>query len=352
MKYSKKLNTLICAGAMTAMSVTSAMAQDKVLNVVGAGGSLQTAQRYAYYEPFAKAFDVTINEESYSGAMAKVEAMVRTDTVTFDVMQVEQDDVVSGCEEGLFEPLDWAAMGNPADYVESATLAECGVGYFVWSMVFTYDKSKVADGPTTWAEFWDVEKWPGRRGLRKTAKMTLELALIADGVAPDEVYDVLSTDEGQDRAFAKLDEIKEHVVWWSTGAQPIERLAAGDVEYSAAFNGRVSNANEEGKDFALEWNGQIYGMDFWAIVKGTPRLELAKEFITYAIKPEQQARFPEKIMYGITNKAALESLDADLLAQLPTAEANLAVSLPLSSDFWIDNQETLSKRFETWLSLN
>jgi putative spermidine/putrescine transport system substrate-binding protein len=333
-------------------STAGAFAQEKTLNVVGAGGSLQDAQRHAYYEPFASAFDVNVIEESYSGAMAKVEAMVRTDTVTYDVMQVEQDDVVTGCEEGLFEPLDWAELGDPADFVESATMAECGVGYFVWSMVFTYDRTKTPEGPQTWAEFWDTDIWPGRRGLRKTPKMTLELALMADGVSVDEIYDVLSTPEGQDRAFAKLDEIKEHVVWWTSGAQPIERLAAGDVEYSAAFNGRVSNANLEGKDFALEWDGQIYGMDFWAIVKGTPRLDLAKQFITHAIKPEQQARFPEKILYGITNKAALEGLEPALLSQLPTAEANLAVSLPLSSDFWIDNQETLSKRFETWLSSN
>lgn len=345
--------TWLCAGISAALTAaTPAVAQENTLNVVGAGGSLQTAQRHAYYQPFSEAFDVKINEESYSGAMAKVEAMVRTETVTFDVMQVEQDDVITGCEEGLFEPLDWAELGNPEHFVETATQADCGVGYFVWSMVFTYDQSKVAQGPETWAEFWDVEKWPGRRGLRKTPKMTLELALMADGVAPDQVYQELATPGGQDRAFAKLDQIKEHVVWWTTGAQPIERLAAGDVQYSAAFNGRVSNANLEGKDFALEWGGQIYGMDFWAIVKGTPRLNLAKQFIAHAIKPEQQARFPEKILYGITNKQALAQLEPSLLAQLPTAEQNLQTALPLSSDFWIDHQETLSKRFETWLSAN
>lgn len=334
------------------LAASPALSKEKTLNVVGAGGSLQAAQRYAYYTPFAEEFGVTVNEESYSGAMAKVEAMVRTNTVSYDVMQVEQDDVITGCDEGLFEPLDWSELGNPDDFVETATQADCGVGYFVWSMVFTYDRSKVENGPKTWAEFWDVEKWPGRRGLRKTPKMTLELALMADGVAPDEVYQVLSSPEGQDRAFAKLDGIKEHIVWWTTGAQPIERLAAGDVAYSAAFNGRISNANQEGKDFALEWAGQIYGMDFWAIVKGSPNLDLAKQFISHAIKPEQQARFPEKILYGITNKAALESLPAETLTQLPTAADNLQSALPLSSDFWIDNQETLSKRFETWLSAN
>lgn len=348
---SKVLKAMFSA-TIAAMAVSSAMAQDKELNVVGAGGSLQTAQRYAYYQPFADKFDVKVNEESYSGAMAKVEAMVKTNTVTYDVMQVEQDSVISGCEDGLFEPLDWAELGNRADFIKSAVQADCGVGYFVWSMVFTYDNSKTANGPKTWAEFWDTDKWPGKRGLRSTAKMTLEVALLADGVAPSDIYKVLSTPAGQDRAFAKLDEIKDHIVWWTSGAQPIERLAAGDVEYSAAFNGRVSNANLEGKDFALEWDGQIYGMDFWAIVKGTPRLDLAKQFIKHAILPEQQARFPEKILYGITNKNALKALTPELLAQLPTAEANLRVSVPLSSEFWIDNQENLAKRFESWLSKN
>lgn len=335
------------AVAATLVAATVWAADAGKLTVVGAGGVLQDAERKAFFEPFAKASGVTLTEDSYSGQMAKVRAMVSSGSVSWDVMQVEQNTLLSGCAEGLFEPLDWSKIGKKEDFIPEA-YNECGVGAFVWSMVPSYDKSKLSNGPATWADFWDTKTWPGKRGFRQTAKMTLEIALLADGVQPGDVYKVLATKAGQDRAFAKLDQIKPDIIWWTSGAESLERLAAGDVAATATFNGRVSAANATGKNFALIWNGQVYGIDYWGIVKGSPNKANAEKFIAFAASEAAQSVFPESIAYGVTNLKAIRTIKPELAKDLPTTEANLASAVGLNTEFWADNGEALEARFATW----
>ena len=336
----------LCMVAVLA-GAPAAFADAGKLTVVGAGGVLQDAERKAFFEPFAASSGVALTEDSYSGQMAKVRAMVDSGSVSWDVMQVEQNTLLSGCAEGLFEELDWSRIGKREDFIPEA-YSDCGVGAFVWSMVPSYDKTKLADGPKTWADLWNVEKWPGKRGFRQTAKMTLEIALLADGVATGEVYDVLATDAGQDRAFAKLDEIKSSILWWTTGAESVERLAAGDVVATATFNGRVVAANASGKDFALIWNGQVFGIDYWGIVKGSPNRENAEKFIAFASTENAQAAFPQHIAYGVTNLAAIRSVKPEIAKDLPTTEANMTAAVALNTEFWADHGEALEARFATW----
>ncbi len=347
MSPSKTALAFALAMGLGAALVGAAHADAGRLTVVGAGGVLQDAERKAFFEPFAKASGVAVTEDSYAGQMAKVRAMVASGSVSWDVMQVEQNTMLSGCAEGLFEPLDWAKFGKREEFLPVA-YSECGVGAFVWSMVPSYDRTRLADGPRNWADFWNVEKWPGKRGFRQTAKMTLEIALLADGVAPGEVYKVLATRAGQDRAFAKLDQIKSQILWWTTGAESVERLASGDVVATAAFNGRISAANATGKDFALLWDGQVYGIDYWGIVKGAPNRDNAEKFIAFASSPAAQAQFPRYITYGVTNLKAIAAIDAGLARQLPTTPENLKTAVALDSEFWADNGEALEARFATW----
>ena len=338
----------LCGLAILA-GVGAATAQTRQLTVVGAGGVLQDAERKAFFEPFAKQAGVTLSEDSYSGQMAKVRAMVSSKSVSWDVMQVEQNTMLSGCDEGLFEKLDWQRIGARSDFIPEA-YSECGVGAFVWSMVMSYDLGAVTDRPKTWADFWDLKRWPGKRGLRQTAKMTLEIALLADGVAPAEVYKVLATKAGQDRAFAKLDQIKPSILWWTSGAESLERLVARDAALSATFNGRVTAANQAGRNFALVWDGQVYGIDYWGIVKGSPNKATAEDFIAFASRPEPQTAFPNHIAYGVTNKKAIAAIDPKVAKDLPTTPENLARSVGLDTAFWADHGEALEARFATWRS--
>ncbi len=341
--------TLLSCALATALSAAPAFAQTEQLTVVGAGGALQEAEQKAFFRPFAERSKVRLTEDSYSGQMAKVRAMVETGSVTWDVLQVEQNSLRAGCEEGLFETLDWTAIGDPKDFLPEA-YSPCGVGAFVWSMVMTFDPARIANGPRNWADFWNVARWPGKRGLRQTAKMTLEIALLADGVPQDMVYEVLATPAGVERAFAMLDRLKPHILWWTSGAEPIERLAAGDVALSAAFNGRVAAANQAGRAFALNWDGQILGVDYWAIPKGSRNRRTAERFIAFASRPEVQATFPDHIAYGVTNRKANLAIDPKIAAGLPTTPENLDRALALDTAFWADNGEALEARFATWRS--
>ncbi|CAN5281684.1 ABC transporter substrate-binding protein [soil metagenome] len=322
-----------------------ALAQQS-LTVVNFGGANANAQKKAYYEPFEKTGTKIVPVE-YNGEQAKIKAMVETKKVTWDVVEVESPDVARGCDEGLFEKLDCSKIGSKADFLPAA-ISDCGVGIFVWSTVMAYNADKLKAGPATWADFWDVKKTPGKRGMRKGARYNLEFALMADGVKPADVYKVLATKEGAERAFKKLTELKPNIQWWEAGAQPPQFLVAGDVVMSTVYNGRIDAANREGKNLKIGWTGGIYDLDYWVIPKGTPNKDAALKFIAFASLPDNQAVYAQNIAYGPTNTKTLAKLDAKVLGNLPTSPANAKDALQFNLVFWADQGEELEKRFAAW----
>ncbi|MEZ5706615.1 MAG: ABC transporter substrate-binding protein [Burkholderiaceae bacterium] len=330
--------------AVSAMLALPAMAQN--LTVVNFGGANGAAQKVAYVTPFEKT-GAKVTSVEYNGEQAKIKAMVEAKNVTWDVVEVESPDLSRGCDEGLFETIDWSKVGNKADF-QKAAVHECGVGTFVWSTVMAYDGDKLKTAPTTWADFWDVKKFPGKRGLRKGARYNLEFALMADGVKPADVYKVLATKEGTERAFKKLTELKPNIQWWEAGAQPPQFLVAGDVVMTTAYNGRIDAAQREGKNLKITWTGGIYDLDYWVMPKGTPNKDAALKFIALASSPDAQAEYAKNISYGPTNNKALAKLDAKVLAMLPTSPANSKDALQFGIAFWADQGEALEKRFSAW----
>ncbi len=340
----KKTQVLTLASAL-AFAVASAQAAD--LTVISFGGASQKAQDVAFYKPFDRTGAGRVVPGEYNNELAKVKAMVETGQVGWDVVEIEGPELVRGCTEGLFEKLDWSQLGDKSQFVDGA-VSECGAGIFVWSTALAYDAAKLAKAPTSWADFWDVKTFPGKRGLRKGAKYTLEFALLADGVAPAEVYKVLGTKEGVARAFKKLDQLKPHIQWWEAGAQPPQWLAAGDVVMSSAYNGRIAAAQKEGRKLELVWAGSLYDLDHWTIVKGSKNKDLAMKFIAFANRPEQQKLFAENIPYGPTNKVAIGMLDPKVAAGLPTAPKNLEGAIAVDTEFWVEHSEDLEERFNAW----
>jgi putative spermidine/putrescine transport system substrate-binding protein len=219
----------------------------------------------------------------------------------------------------------------------------------VWSTVLAYNADKLTSAPTSWVDFWDTKKFPGKRGLRKGAKYTLEFALMADGVAPKDVYKVLAGKDGQDRAFKKLDELKPSIQWWEAGAQPPQYLASGDVVMSSAYNGRIAAVQKE-SNLKVVWNGGIYDFDAWAIPKGLDktRAEAAKKFIAFSVQPQQQKTYSENIAYGPANTLAVPLLAKDVLKDMPTTPENIANQVQIDVSFWADNGEQLEQRFNSW----
>lgn len=334
----------LTAVALGLAFATSGMAAD--LTVVSFGGANKDAQIKAFYKPWEAAGNGKIIAGQYNGEMAKVKAMVDTNSVSWNLVEVESPELARGCDEGMFETIDPAQFGNPDNFIAGA-IQPCGVGFFVWSTVLAYNADKLDSAPTGWADFWDTEKLPGKRGLRKGAKYTLEFALMADGVEPKDVYSVLATPAGVDRAFKKLDQLKPDIQWWEAGAQPPQYLASGDVVMSSAYNGRIAAVQNE-SNLKIVWNGGIYDFDSWAIPKGAKDLAEAQKFIAFSVQPAQQKIYSENIAYGPANKLTVPLLPPALLKDMPTTPENIAGQVPMNVVFWADYGEQLEQRFNAW----
>src|SRR5579863_121400 len=329
------------------LAISGANASAADLTVVNFGGTWGQVQNIAFNQPFDESTGNKVTVVEYNGEQAKVKAMVEAKHVNWDVVEVESGDLGRGCDEGLYEKLDWSKIAKKGDLIPEAPQT-CGAGIFVWSTVFAYNADKLKTAPTSWADFWNVSKFPGKRGMRKGARYNLEFALMADGVAPKDVYKVLATKEGQDRAFKKLDELKPNIQWWEAGAQPPQFLVAGDVVMSTAYNGRIDAAQKEGKNLKVVWNGSIYDLDYWAIPKGTPNKDLAVKYIAYSLSSKPQQDYAKHIAYGPVNVAAVKSLDAKTLANLPNSPANGKNAVLQDLTFWNDHGDELEQRFASW----
>ncbi|VDS09405.1 Spermidine/putrescine-binding periplasmic protein precursor [Paracoccus haematequi] len=334
------------------------------VNLLSWGGAYGNSHVEAYAKPFEAETGIKVNIADADNPATPIKAMVEAGNVTTDVASVEYADAVRLCDEGLLEEIDPAILvaaedGTAAadDFIEGA-VTDCFVATDVYSMVLAYDDSKFPDAkPATPADFFDLEKFPGKRTMRKGAKFNLELALMADGVPAAEVYDTLGTPEGVDRAFAKLDSIKDNVIWWEAGAQPPQLLADGEVTMAYAFNGRIFNAAQgEGKPFKIIWDGQIYEMEGWVVPKGAKNLEDAMKFVAWTTSPAPQARAAEFISYGPPRKSAaalvgnIEGTDQPMGPNLPTTEANMTNALGSNLEFWVDRDAELNERFNSWLA--
>jgi len=355
MKHMLKISTIAAAGVL-ALGVATAQAES--LTIVSWGGAYTKSQVGAYHKPFTKMTGITINSDDYNGGLAEVQAQVQAGNVTWDLVDVELSDAIKGCDEGILERIDHSILpaapdGTPAkdDFIVN-TLTECAVGEIVWSTVFAYDDTKFSGAkPTTLNDLFDTAKFPGKRGLRKSPRVNLEWALMADGVAPGKVYETLGTEAGVTRAFKKLDTIKGDTIWWEAGAQPPQMLADGEVTMTSAYNGRLFNAQfVEKKPFVIVWDNQVWDLDLWVIPKGTPRLKNALEFVKFSTDTQRLADQTKFISYGPVRKSSMALVAKDMQPHMPTFPANFKTALQNDFEFWADNNDELNERFQAWLA--
>jgi putative spermidine/putrescine transport system substrate-binding protein len=354
--------SLLLGAAAGAIFASTAMAAE--ITVVSWGGAYTKSQVEAYHKPWIAKTGNTILSEDYSGGLAEVKSQVEAGNVTWDLVDVELSDAIRGCDEGLLETIDPSILPDAPDGTKAledfipGAVSECAVANIVWSTIYAYDTSKMPNGPTTIGDFFDLAKFPGKRGMRKGPKANLEMALAADGVAAADIYDVLGTPEGVDRAFAKLDTIRGDMVWWEAGAQPPQLLADGEVAMTTAYNGRIFNAvAAEDKPFGIVWDSQIFDLDLWVIPKGAPNKEAALDFIAFSTATEQLAAQASYISYGPARKSSAPLVgsyatkpDLAMGPQMPTAPENFKTAVQNDFEFWADNQDELNERFNAWLA--
>jgi putative spermidine/putrescine transport system substrate-binding protein len=332
-------------GAAVICAALPAAAADQ-LTVISFGRADRAALAAAYIEPFAKARGIGVQSLSYDGQVTELTQMVSAGATVWDVMQVEARTLQLGCRQGLFEKLDAARVPPAADLIPGA-LSECGVGIFTWAQALIYS-DQLRGAPRSWADFWDIRKYPGKRGLRHSAKYTLEIALMADGVEPKYVYSTLSSEAGVARAFRKLDQIRNDTVWWGAAAQPGELIAAGIVNMSSGYTLWFDPEQERNRHTRIVWRQSLYDVDSWAIPAGTPKRDEAYRFINFASSAERQKVLSEQITYGPTNRSAVGLLPARLAGNLPSSTPNLAGALRIDTAFWIEHGDALERRFNSW----
>ena len=343
----------VASGSLLAQYVT----------VVSWGGSYARACAEAYHKPFTAETGIGIRLEDYNGGLAQIRSQVDAGAVYWDIVDLELADAVRGCEEALFEPLDPAILAPgadgsaPLDDYYPDTIGECASGTLFYSTVFAYNDEEVGEvKPESIEDFFDLEKFPGRRGMRRSPAVNLEFALLADGVQVEEVYAVLDTEEGIERAFEKLNSIKDQVVWWQAGAQPPQMLADGEVVMTTAYNGGIFNAQVlEDQPFVVVWDGQVLDTGQLAIVAGTPRLEAAKSFLEFASRPSSIAGVGRYIAYSPARKSAdsLISTHAetgvDMWPHMPNAPQNTKRALRSDWAWWSEHADDMNERFVVWL---
>lgn len=316
------------------------------LTVVMWGGGAQEAHVASYVQPWADENDVTVKQDQPTD-YAKLRAQVESKKVSWGVVEVEPNFAVNACKEGLLEKIDTEVVDTSV--LNTDFVSECAIPNLQYAFNIAYNTDTFKDAhPTSWAEFFDTEKFPGKRGFWKYATGGIfEAALLADGVKPDELYPL-----DIDRAFKKLDTIKDDIVFYETGDQQVQLVATGEAPLVQAWNGRISQAAEAGEPVANEYAEHFISYDTVVIPKGYPNADLAMEFLGHFVKDlEGQAADAKSSGYAPVNAKAMELVDDKVAAELPTSEQNASsLATPIDYDYWAANYDAVSARFNKWLS--
>ncbi len=357
------LKTSAIAIACVAISGLASTAQAAELNVVSWGGAYTASQMKAYHKPYTKMTGTKINSIDYSGGLAEMRAQTEANNVTWDVVDVVISDAITGCDEGMFRPINIdkemakAPDGTAAskDFLDGTLQSECFVPLIIYSTVFAYrDDAWGGKKPTSIKDVFDTKNFPGKRTLQKSPVNNLEWALLADGVPLSKVYDVLDTDAGKDRAFAKLATIKKDVVWWTEGAVPPQLLADGEAVFGTGYNGRWFSAiAEEKQPFAMLWDGQVLDIDGYVVSAKSKNLDEAMKYLKFATDTQRLADQAKYISYGPARKssgpmvAKHAELGIEMGPHMPTKYADQGFLTNFA--WWADNADEMKERFAAWL---
>ncbi|MCB5198482.1 extracellular solute-binding protein [Loktanella sp. TSTF-M6] len=358
---------LVLAGSTAFAAGHAEMAND--MTIVSWGGAYQNSQLKAYVEPYIAANpDVTVVwDESSAEAVAKLRAMNEAGNVTWDLVDVEAADGIRLCDEGLVLEIDVEEVLAEGDDGTSAEddfgdslVSDCFIPQIVFSTTVGYRTDMVGDTPPSdICAIFDLETYPGMRSLNRRPLANMEWALLCDGVAKDDIYDVLATDEGQAQAFAKLDTIKENVVWWTAGADTPQLLADGEVVMGSTYNGRLFSAiAEQDQPIGMLWDAQMLDYDGWVIPDGLSDERLARvmDFVRFATDTQRLADQAAYISYGPARASSAPlvgdhaELGIPMAEHMPTDPANATNVFVTQYAFWSDYRDDLDAKFQAWLA--
>ena len=312
------------------------------------GGAYEESCVKGIFDPFAKATGIEVVK--VPATLGKLLAMFESGNIELDVVDAGELGMLSLSQKGALDKVNYKAwkLSNPEDF-DPAIRRDDMVANIYFSSVIGYNTQSFPTGkhPRSWAEFWDLKKFPGPRMLADLASgaVDLEFALLADGVPKDRLYPI-----DLDRGFKSLDRVRPAIrKFWDTGALSAQMLADKEVVLGSIWNGRLQAVADKGAPLAIEWNEASLQTQFWGILKGAKNAENAQRFIEFACQPEIQANFSKLIPYGPTNRQAFKTIPADVAARLPSSPEYKAKAFLHSGKWWADNRTKVSERWSQWV---
>ncbi|MFK7751756.1 MAG: extracellular solute-binding protein [Sedimentitalea sp.] len=342
------------------------MASD--MTIVSWGGAYSKSQQLAYHDPYAAMTGVKIiNDDSSAEAVSKLRAMSEAGNVTWDVVDVVAADALRLCDEGLAMEIDPDTMLAAAPDGTSARddfgellVGDCFIPQIVYSTTFGYRTDLVGDTPpTSVCAVFDTDAYPGKRSLEKRPIANMEWALLCDGVAKGDIYDLLATEAGQEQALAKLNTIKSDVIWWSAGADTPQLLADGEIVMGSTYNGRLfSVIEEQNQPVGMLWDAQMFDLDGWIIPTGLSpeRQARALDYIMFATDTQRLADQAKYISYGPARLSSAPlvgkhaELGIEMAPHMPTDPNNAKNTFLYNYEFWADYRDDIDAKFQAWLA--
>ena len=323
------------------------IAQTRTVYVNTWGGSYAAAQTAAYFAPFTEATGIAVRTVT-PVSFARIKSQVQSDSYQFDMTSVNSMLMLRAARDGLLEPVDWTIVKRGTFPDEAIVADGHGIACNIQGTNLCYRTDKFPNGgPKNWADFWDVQKFPGNRGLCVgDSPRTLIFALLADGVPRDKLYPL-----DVERAFKKLDGIKPHIkVWWREGNQSQQLIRDGELDMMSIWNARATELKQQGVPIELVWDGAVRSTSTWGVLRGAPNRRLAWELIEFACGAKQQAVFDTRLYYGPINPDAFAHIPPDIARQLPTYPANEAISVKEDDQWEFERIEQIEQRFTQWVA--
>ncbi|MCE4069609.1 MULTISPECIES: ABC transporter substrate-binding protein [Pseudomonas] len=338
---------LMAALPLALRNGVSFAAGDKPLVVVNWGGDAIKAFGKAWTEGFSKATGIPTKIDGSGPTEGAIRTQLSSGRVSWDVVDAESSILQNLGKEGLVQPIDYNVVSK--DKVLPGFAYEYGIADYMLSYVIAYDSERFGDkAPKTWADFWDVKTFPGKRTLYKWMNGMLEAALLADGVAPDKLYPL-----DVPRAMKKIEELKPHVLaFWGSGAETQQLLIEGEVSMGAIWNTRAQVITEDSED-RIKWtfDNALLGCSNWGVLKGNPAgTEAAMKFIAYAQDPQSQVELFKMFGNGPANPAAAALIPEDRKHLNCTDPANLPKQIMLSHEWYTDHYAATLEQYLTHIS--
>lgn len=347
------MTSKIAALATAALIGSTSLVSAQALVVGTTGGDFAAALEASFFDEFAKlkGIEVIVVPGSTAELTSLLRAQVQSGQVELDITTSNEMTILT--DPGIYEKIDCTRLPNVMANGIEGTCTDLYVMRTIGATAVTYNTEAFPNGgPQTWADFFDVEKFPGKRCLMGGSVETYTpflIALMADGVAPADLYPV-----DFDRALAKLAELRPHISAYFTNYSMSQQLMRdGECVVSPMLDGRATSLKKEGFPLANSMDNAIRSVGNWSIAKGSENVELAYEFLDfYLTRPEAHLDF-----YGRTNSATPHKDTASMMDETQKAgyvgsPENAAKILPLNATWIAANTDELARRYGNFLAGN